>query len=118
MAEEQQTIGNAQGIRGPEIHLPDVIAGHIAGQDRVALSRYAQGMIAVIRAWKLLAAVRRLETLRTERAFLIHQLEILEARSHQAVAAALTRHKRAHAPATAPDERDDVELLRDELNGV
>ena len=104
------------GIRGPELYEAGAIAIHIATQRPEALHRYAQGLSAVIKAWQLLAADRRLKTLYMERAFLIHQLEILEARDPRAVAAALARQRSVSAP--APDALDEPDPLHEALRSI
>jgi hypothetical protein len=104
------------GIRGPELYEAGAIAIHIATQHPEALHRYAQGLSTVIKAWQLLAADRRLKTLYMERAFLIHQLKILEARDPQAVAAALARQR--SVPARATDALDEPDPLHEALRSI
>lgn len=106
------------GIRGPELYEAGAIAAHIASQHHDALRLYAQGLTAVIKAWKLLAASQRLKTLYAERTFLVHQLEILEARDPRAVAAALARQRQTPAIAPAPSIPDELDTLQDALKSV
>lgn len=109
------TIAGA-GIRGPELYEDSAIAALIAEQHHEAVQHYAHGLATVIRVWKLLAARQRLTTLSTERAFLIHQLETLEARDPQAVAAALARQR--SVPEAAPDTRDEPDVLHEALRSI
>jgi|GEM_PF-3985489 hypothetical protein len=100
------------GIRGPELYAPALIAEQLACQEPATLTRYAQGMVWLIRAWRLLATARRLETLRAEQQFLVQQLTVLESRHPQAVAAALTR-VRPMSPAEVGDGNSNKgDLLR------
>ncbi|MEI8305549.1 MAG: hypothetical protein WCF99_00660 [Chloroflexales bacterium] len=106
------------GIRGPELYAPALIAEQLACQEPATLTRYAQGMVWLIRAWRLLAVARRLETVRAEQQFLVQQLTVLEARHPQAVAAALTRvHPMppAEVGEGAMYEDDQLRACEDEL---
>lgn len=98
---EQVIENRAPGIRGPELRDPDAIARQIARQEVAALSEYAEGMLALLSAWQLLDAERRLGALRRERAFQLHRLELIEKRHPSAVSAALARAA-PRGPAEAP----------------
>jgi len=76
-------------IRGPELHDPQVIQQQIAQQDEAALECYHAGLALVRHAWQLLKLQSQLREKRAARAFLLHQLRVIEQQHPQAVGAAL-----------------------------
>jgi len=76
-------------IRGPELHDPQAIQQQIAQQDEAALQCYHAGLALVRRVWQLLKLQPQLREEQSARAFLLHQLRVIEQQHPQAVSAAL-----------------------------
>ncbi len=76
-------------IRGPELHDPQAIQQQIAQQDEAALECYHAGLALVRRVWQLLKLQPQLREERAARAFLLHQLRVIEQQHPQAVSATL-----------------------------
>lgn len=76
-------------IRGPELHDPQTIQQQIAQQDESALECYYVGLALVRRVRQLLKLQPQLREEQAARAFLLHQLRVIEQQHPQAVSAAL-----------------------------
>jgi hypothetical protein len=76
-------------IHGLELHDPQAIQQQIAQQDEAALECYHAGLALVRRVRQLLKLQPQLREERAARAFLLHQLRVIEQQHPQAVSAAL-----------------------------